>query len=229
MNLSGTNTGFLTLKEIIEVQKAHEMLCCDDEENMLERLEQQLLKGNAVALDLRLGSEVFLSCDEFPKKIDKSNEYLSIKPGEFALLTTHEKLDMPKNILAFISMRFQYKRKGLVNISGFHIDPAYKGKIVYSVYNAGPNQIILKYKDEVFTMILARIAVETDDRKYGTFQNVNGLKAENVAELGGEPLSLRSLEHRIHKLEAWLKAIAYVLPIAVAVVGVVYGLWPRGG
>lgn len=225
MTLTTQDIGFLTLKEIIDVQRVHQLLSSDDENEVtLERLERKLLRGNVVALDLRLGSEVFLSSNEFPKKLDVYNEYVSIKPGEFALLTTYEKLDMPKNILAFISMRFQYKRKGLVNISGFHIDPAYKGRITYSVYNAGPHQIMLKFKDEVFTVIFARIATETDERQYSTFQNVNNLKTDGVSELVGDPLSLRSLEQRIHKLETILKAIGYGTPIIIGIILALFGL-----
>lgn len=73
-------------------------------------------------------------------------------------------------------------------------------------------------------MIFARIAVETDDRKYSTFQNINGLEIDSISELAGEPLSLRNLERRIDKLETLIKAISYGIPIAVAIAGIIWGV-----
>jgi hypothetical protein len=42
--------------------------------------------------------------------------------------------------MAFISMRTAFKFKGLVNISGFHVDPGYKGKLIFAVFNASPTK-----------------------------------------------------------------------------------------
>ena len=83
---------------------------------------------------------------------------------------------------------------------------------------------MLKYKVEVFTMIFATIAVGTDDRKYSTFQNINGLKTDSISELAAEPLSVRNLERRIDKPETLIKAISYGIPIAVAIAGIIWGV-----
>lgn len=48
---------------------------------------------------------------------------VSIEPGEFALMLTDELIHVPEDLVGFISVRFGYKRRGLVNISGFHVDP----------------------------------------------------------------------------------------------------------
>ena len=38
----------------------------------------------------------------------------------------------------------------LINVSGFHVDPNYKGKLIFSAFNAGPRDIILRKLDPVF-------------------------------------------------------------------------------
>src|SRR2546428_1590687 len=89
--------------------------------------------------DMRLGTEVFVSDSATPTRLNETSPFVSIKPGEFAILTTHERLTLPADILGFISLKFKWASRGLINISGFHVDPGYIGTIVFSVYNAGPN------------------------------------------------------------------------------------------
>jgi dCTP deaminase len=47
-------------------------------------------------------------------------------------------------------MKFKIKQRGLVNVSGFHVDPGYSGKLLFSVYNAGPRSIVLTRGEPVF-------------------------------------------------------------------------------
>jgi len=85
-----------------------------------------------VAYELCLGNEVYLTDSSSGKKdiLDAKNSNVIIKPGQFALLLTQETIKIPTDILAFISIKFSQKIKGLVNISGFHVDPGFEGKII---------------------------------------------------------------------------------------------------
>lgn len=220
-----SETGFLTLNELIELeQKGYKIFTVDEKDDDILKQLSDNGAANPVAIDLRLGSEAFLSTKEIPIKLDKEeNEFITIKPGEFALLTTFEKLDLPKNIVALISMRFTFKREGLINVSGFHVDPGYKGRIIYSVYNAGPNPIMLKYKEKVFTIILSKIAQDSW-RKNENFQNILRLKPEHLSGLAGTPVSPESLHGRLRNLEVWNKVIisvmsGLVIAVLVALLG----------
>jgi deoxycytidine triphosphate deaminase len=102
-------------------------------------------------LELCVGEQIFVTTDKFPRSLNKKEEFIVIPSGEFALLTTYEVIRIPKDLMAFISIRFRYKVLGLVNISGFHVDPLFQGKIVFSVFNIGPSDIVLKWKEPVFT------------------------------------------------------------------------------
>jgi deoxycytidine triphosphate deaminase len=106
--------------------------------------------------DLRLGKEIFLSSAELPMALDSPNRdtnTASIEPGEFAIAMTHEYICLPRNLAGLISVRMRYKSQGLVNISGFHVDPGFYGRIIYSMYNAGPSAIVLRHKDPVFMIL----------------------------------------------------------------------------
>src|SRR5439155_10476374 len=107
--------------------------------------------------DLRLGKEAYLSSQKYLQHLDSDRDSIVIEPGEFALLMTYESVNIPRDCVAFISLRFSYALKGLINISGFHVDPGYEGKLVFSVYNAGPNPVVMRYLDPVFMIVFASL------------------------------------------------------------------------
>jgi dCTP deaminase len=114
--------------------------------------------------DLCLGKEVYITSEDIPRSLTCETPYVTIKPGEFALLITYEYLKLDINTMAFISVKFTYKKQGLINISGFHVDPGYHGQIIFSVYNAGPSDIVLKYEEPVFMIFFEEL-----DRNYSYY------------------------------------------------------------
>ena len=40
--------------------------------------------------------------------------------------------------MGFISVKATYKLKGLVNVSGFDVDPGWTARLIFTVFNAGP-------------------------------------------------------------------------------------------
>src|SRR5690349_1888369 len=88
------------------------------------------------AYELALGPEAFLtSYSEGKKKILNDSEQLVIPPGQFGLLLTEEQVMVPNNAIGLISIKAGIKFRGLVNVSGFHVDPMFKGRLKFSVYN----------------------------------------------------------------------------------------------
>ena len=98
------------------------------------------------AYELSLGNEVFMTDSNDGKKetLTTDKEQIVINPGQFALLLTEEEVNIPPDKIAFISIKASIKLKGLVNVSGFHVDPGFQGKLVFSVYNAGSSKISME-------------------------------------------------------------------------------------
>lgn len=80
---------------------------------------------------------------------------LVIPPGQFALLLTEEFVQIPNHVMGFISLKFSIKGTGLINVSGFHVDPGYSGRLIFSVYNAGPSAIHMTRGQDLFLLWLA--------------------------------------------------------------------------
>src|SRR5690606_34294489 len=93
--------------------------------------------------EMGLGTEAFITSHGETKSIYAIGGQIQIPPGQFGLLLTQEELSMPLNLIAFISIKASKKMTGLVNVSGFHVDPGFEGRLKFSVYNAGSKDIIL--------------------------------------------------------------------------------------
>ena len=166
--------------------------------------------------NLRLGREIYISTEDMPRKLRKG-EYACIRPGEFVLFLTKETLKLDPDVMAFISIRFDYKQKGLVNVSGFHVDPRYSGKLIFSAYNAGPKDIVLRESDAVFMIFFQKLekACEKEHEGY------NHIPAKMVEQLRGKSATLASNAHRLERLEFYLKMIGgIVVALLMTIVGV---------
>src|SRR5437879_5393875 len=96
------------------------------------------------AYELGLGSEAFVTSDGTATKSEiLAGKQLIIPPGQFGLLVTEERVTIPVDAIGFISIKTGVKFRGLVNVSGFHVDPGFSGKLKFAVYNAGSQSIIL--------------------------------------------------------------------------------------
>jgi dCTP deaminase len=66
---------------------------------------------------------------------------------------------VPAAAIALISIRARTKFKGLVNVSGFHVDPGYRGQLTFAVFNAGPVPIHIRRGQPIFLIWYARLHV----------------------------------------------------------------------
>lgn len=120
-------------------------------------------KVEQASYTLGIGLEIFITKDhhnsnsQHTKRTLLNNEAFVIPPGQFAFLLTEESVEVPIDAIAFISMKAGFKHKGLVNISGFHVDPGFKGKLLFSVYNAGPSPIHLNHNQPCFLIWYASL------------------------------------------------------------------------
>ena len=154
------------------------------------------------AYTLSVGPEVYVSpsdqtADSTAVTIRKlsEGEAFTIPPGQFAFLLTEEIVSVPADALAFISIRAKTKFRGLVNVSGFHVDPGYCGQLTFAVFNAGPAPVHLKRGQPIFLIWYANLDRETAFRKDGTIHK--GIDPEVVTAVAGELQSLAGLSKKI--------------------------------
>lgn len=171
--------------------------------------------------DLRLGSDIYLGGESAPKKLTNEYPYLTLKPGQFAILTCYENINLQKgepSYMAFIALRSTFKMQGLVNISGFHVDPTHQGTLLFAVQNVGPIDILLKYLEPTFTIFFAPVEgdigeTRSDEKGVRFKPKLKGIPLQAVQNLGGGSVTISELRKEITDL----KRVVYIYgPIVVA-------------
>ena len=159
---------------------------------------------------LSVGSQVFSTSDEFegggPSDAviqvlaDPPQHTLRIAPGQFAFLLTDEIVTVPKNAIALISMRAGYKFKGLINVSGFHVDPGWSGKLLFSVYNAGPGPVIVAREEPMFLIVYADLDQDSELVYDGKSKAQDSIKPELLEKMVSQVFSPMMLQRKMEDL-----------------------------
>ena len=159
-----------------------------------------------------------------------------LQPGQFAYLITNETITMPEGAIGFINVDTKTKIKGLINVSGFHVDPGYKGKLIFTVFNASPSSISLHAGQRIFRLWLSdfdgqggqsnthydSLPRELEDRLHGTYPSPFALAAR-----------LDTLEGRVDELRVQRNLLLItvavmtflLLPFAAGLYASTYATW----
>ena len=210
-------------------------------ETLLKRLPDLIEPYDQTAIDcaaytLHVGNEIYVSPDQEIKSPNRHTkrrlgcgEGFTIPPGQFAFLITREKVSVPNDAIAFLSIKARIKFNGLVNISGFHVDPGYSGRLLFSVLNAGPRPLHLQQGQALFLIWYADLDGSTErGRERG--QNFSEIEPEMINRISGEILSLQSLSDKLNTLDNKLKTRKIIERClwglgVVLVIPVIVGWW----
>lgn len=120
--------------------------------NLIERFEKRLLKG--ASYDLRLGQE--FSTDGAHRMLSETDPSCKLEPGQFILLTSHEKLNLPKDLVGRAGLMSKWAQAGLISLFSPQIDPGFEGLIVVPLFNGGNAPISLRAGEPMFTVEFVR-------------------------------------------------------------------------
>lgn len=167
---------------------------------------------DCASIALTIGGEVYVTPssedDVGVKKVlsDEAPQFI-IPKGQFALLITEEIVHVPDDAIAFISFKAKYKYKGLINVSGFHVDPGWKGRLTFSVYNAGPSDVVLE-KGNRFALIWYADLDKTGQDEPNFINNyvkkappVLSITSDKVSDMTGDIFSPFKLKKEIEDIK----------------------------
>ncbi|MEQ8410301.1 MAG: hypothetical protein RIB52_01990 [Erythrobacter sp.] len=162
------------------------------------------------------------------KERPKGGGTVVIPPGQFAFLLTDEIVKIPNNVMGFISLKSKHKFRGLINVSGFHVDPGFEGRLVYSVFNAGPAALHFSRGDELFLLWLADLSGDVQERYYKTEFGYADITSDLVTDVSRQTHSLQDLASRVDAIsesfrtfKAIATGVATALGLAIAVLTLV--------
>lgn len=131
-----------------------------------------------VSIDLRLGNEFILyrsSSNSFIDAIDKKipegleekisisdNESITIRPREFMLGSTLEKIKLPADLAGRLEGKSSLGRLGLViHSTAGKVDPGFEGNLVLEITNIGTVPIILHPRMRICQLLFEQLSQPT--------------------------------------------------------------------
>ena len=119
--------------------------------------EREFTNPEGAGFDLRLGEVYEISGDAFLGETERKTadiklvqEYkegekrtIEIKPGDYFLVSTIEKVNMPLNLTANFKPRTTTFRSGLFLRTG-NVAPGYSGKLTFGLKNDGPITVVIE-------------------------------------------------------------------------------------
>ena len=166
--------------------------------------------------------------DQEGQCVEQMGGSFQIPPGQFGFLLTEEYIRMPTDTMGFISLKSSAKFKGLINVSGFHVDPGFEGHLIFSVFNAGPSTITFERGQELFLIWFADLEgesvaeIEKFSRK-GKAPLVE-ISPKVISDVPGEMVSLESLSRRIDRIDPQITLIRTITYACVTAALLIVGL-----
>ncbi len=184
---------------------------------------------DCAAYTLRMGKQYYVSASEdatATNKVEKLDEddCLVIPSGQFAVLLTEEIVTVPAGIIAFISIKTGLKSRGLVNVSGFHVDPGFSAPLRFAVFNAGPSPICIKQGEDCFLIWYADLDQVDNENTKKDFHNKvysKGISSADISTLTGAVNTVSVLAAKVEQLEktqVWMKVALYAFGFVAAIV-----------
>ena len=187
------------------------------------------------AYALSMGPQALITGEDDIRKDLDHGEPIRIPPGHFAQLLTEEAVRIPPDALGLISMKSKVKSLGLVNVSGFHVDPGFRGRLRFSVYNAGPSPVVISRGAPTFLIWFAALDAPTQD----LYEGQGGRAAftdRDTMDMQGDVFTPhvladrmvtfeRGIEHRVRALERtirwrdklWLIALTALVSVVLSI------------
>ncbi|MDD5239464.1 MAG: dCTP deaminase [Candidatus Nanoarchaeia archaeon] len=104
----------------------------------------------------------------YTKKI--TAEEIIIRPGDFVIGITKEKIKLPENICGWLQGRSRFARLGLtIHMTASFVQPGSENRQVLEMFNLGPHPLAIKAGERIVQLVLER--TEGRGKLTGKFKN----------------------------------------------------------
>lgn len=140
------NSGGLVADETIKALISCDVLLSDAVEDNVE----------SASYDLRLGDEYFAKGRI--RRLGDTRPILLIEPYDYAIVTSHERADMPLDIAARFDLSVGMFSQGIVLSNGPQVDPGFRGRLFCLLFNTSSSPVMIKRRQHYATIEFHRLA-----------------------------------------------------------------------
>ena len=144
---------------------------------------------------------------------EEPNNTFAVHPGRFIAILTEETITLSLGLAGRFGLRSEFTRQGLVAFPGIQIDPGFMGRLAISLFNAGPEPILMVLGRQMFTVEFHTLETPADEAYSGDFQNqqdfpevqeefVLNAHTVSLAEIATLPAEVAAVRQQLAIIEA---------------------------
>lgn len=218
------------------------ILPAQDIETLLNSTSPPILDGEAeqirsASYDLRLGKDFYLyddSCSitdqtKISHLIEGSCESIVIPSNQTIMVTIHEELNLPNDIVGRLSLKVGLTSMGVMMSAQSQIDAGYNGKIYALLLNLSGSTVTIRLKESILRLELFKLSSPS------TKPYINGVDRSNLSRIIEKPIFsgigniqkevsksksiIKDLQESINKETKGRTRLTIALPFLAAIIG----------
>ena len=172
--------------------------------------------------DLRVGNQAAISSDKQVVNL-ATRGFVEIKPGDFVIVSTHEKLALDLSHAGRFGLTSTYARKGLIASVGTQVDPGFRGRLFVGLTNLSTRPITLPHADVFLTVEFHALQRPVDAPYSGPYQGRDELTPEDIRvvmerEYMSQTEMMRTLETLVSTVNSLKQSINLRLPLTMGLI-----------
>lgn len=124
---------------------------------LLENSDKRNISG--ASYDLSLGDEYFYAGKIH--HLSSDNPYLLIEPYDYAIVTSYEIANFPRDICGRFDLSVSLFFQGIILTNGPQVDPGFKGPLFCLLFNTSSSPVIIKRKQHYTTLEFSKLLEPT--------------------------------------------------------------------
>ena len=172
--------------------------------------------------DLRVGTQAAISSDK--QVVDlAARGFVQIKPGDFVIVSTHERLALDASHTGRFGLTSTYARKGLIASAGAQIDPGFRGRLFVGLTNLSTKPITLPHADVFLTAEFHALQRPVETPYAGPYQDRDELAPEDIRvvmerEYMSQTEMMRTLETLVFTVDSLKQSLNWRLPLTMGLI-----------
>lgn len=118
---------------------------------------------DACSYDVRIGNKGMIGGSAH--EIDLQKDPLTLTPGGYAAVISHERVKIPDNMLARINAKRSIAYQGIALLTGTQVDPGYRGHLLFGFYNTSSRKVVLAKGQPICSLVFEPLATNVSKPK----------------------------------------------------------------
>jgi len=181
--------------------------------------EADIDKVSGASYDLSLGDQYWL--DGKKKKLNNDDPFVKLKPGDYAIVSSKEIADFPRDIAGKFDLTVSLFCKGVILSNGPQVDPGFSGRLFCLLFNTSNATITLKRGKHYATLEFIKLLEPTTPYS-GKYQGKGDII--DYLPIPSEPSVISKIREDVDSLKSarwWEKTLPIILSMLAIIASII--------